>query len=230
MIKAVMTNSMTFFGLNDIPGGQATDTLNEMNKKVGDITVVSSYYGTLAKGFHGSIEALTSMDVKEGDTLVMITAQMKGKRPEWPEGFMDLSPGDKNKGLSLSAAFKVWREGTPTTFLMDKAKNSFFCLLTLRDVTGVIEAKRRAADCKILENGLAPRVNCPRGGAVITAYTHKDSKRISLIDQQSLATITAEGGSLAVGISEAKTSGISKRFKANTGNTSDDISMSISIC
>jgi hypothetical protein len=225
----MMLSNFDFLAFNDIPGSDANDTLNEINLKINDkIKVVSSYYGTTRGKY---IEALTSMDIEDGDMLIMFVTSAKRKPVEWPKGFTErLSSIKDTKKLTLSVATKVWRKNDPMEFLLERNSRKFFVtLLTVRGASEIVDIKAKVNVCQVLDTDQSstPRIITSNGGAVISAFAHIENRTIEVLAQKVIASIKNKIGGLTVAISESDGC-FSRRIKA-IGKGQDDISFAMSI-
>ena len=212
-------------------------TMNDINYRVNEyITVLSSYYGAISKKQVGNLlEAEVSDDIQHEDMLIMFIATSGGQHKKLPHGFREVMNTVKGKGdLSLVVAYKIWLNGDPLVYPIEKSsKNYFASLITLRGPKYILDAKARINTASG-DQGLAitPRVETANGGAVISAFAYDDPHAVNVLDQKTIVSIKNGDDGLAVGIGSSD-GGLSKRIKA-TGDSSqrgggNDIAMALSI-
>lgn len=223
-------SNLAVFGFNDIPGSDAVDTLNEMDYQVNEnIMIVSSYYGTQSKNRGKYLEAQTSMNVKDGDLLVMISSYLKGSHHEPPKKFHEIISQDTGRKMGMSVSMKIWRDGDPMDYLIERtSKYMYTSLITIRGAKDVVDGK--IVVCKDdLSESVAPRVKTEAGGALLSAFSFKDERNMSVMTQKNLVSIADKDGGLAVGVCSCD-GGISKKIRGmGSGINSSDIAVAISL-
>ena len=221
-------SNLAVFGINDIPGSEATDTLNELDYKVNDnVTVVSSYYGTISRKDGKYIEAQTSMNVKDGDLLVMISTGIKGSPHEIPNKFHEIiSAGDRK--VSMSVAMKMWHKDDPMEYLIErKSKHLYTSLITLRGVKDVRDVKLNFN--KLEPDSVTPRVKTEDGGALISAFSFAGERNMSIMTQQNLVSLADSNGGLSARVCSCDGNLAKKISAVGRGISSSDIALALSL-
>jgi hypothetical protein len=237
MIKSLAA-SLGMVGVSTfIPYNLYGETFEEINHKVNDrIEVLSSYYGAIhKKQSEAWLEPQTSIDVMEGDMLLLFIATSGGVHHILPDGFKPIDGAVKGKGdLTLQAAYKIWHPGDDLTFRIYKeARNFFVTALTLRGPKFIVDSKARintASGCK--GEGITSRVNSDDSGALVTVWSFDDPHSVTIANQETLVSMKNGDDGMAVGISPTE-GGMTRRIRA-VGDScqrggGDDIAMAISI-
>jgi hypothetical protein len=230
----MIRNSLAFWKTSSQPEEVPSNKLDELNYQVNEkITIVSSYYGAIPRWRGKFIKAKVSKNIQEGDLLIILISAPKGVEREFPEGFEKIISGVKHRKLTMGIAGKVWREGDPTFYPIEKlAKTCFVNLITIRGAKKVIDAKAHITSGFLMEDLIAPRVETDPEGVVLSAFAWDRHRDVQKLTQKCLASLSGPWGGLAVGARPANGC-TSKRCKAKSqivkSPKGDDIAIAISL-